>query len=344
MSRTLMACLCLLIVSTQVAASNRDCKVSKYDDRDYIQIPIIFQFKNPRFRTDSIYNSLSPTLTAPSTTAPRPPMAGKVIDGRLEVSFCVEGRTFEGTESRKFVVNLASHSFTVVTRPISWIETTITGPRGRKLRQGTMASILFLEQPDPDWAILQTARVLAGLQPGEWLLEAVIENRSTEPVAMDAVLLEALGGSSSCFNGPSSATQTLFLSWNRLTSTGFKEGAWTVIGDTNIRVKAQYNVGACTEAFFKADIPLQVTVAPKELARVVLRLQELPGDTPKSDTPKSAMSHLLQESPGDTPKSAMSHLFILRSSSPLNWPMALEVRSTSSNKIFPKRLDVTRQE
>jgi hypothetical protein len=145
--------------------------------------------------------------------------------------------------------------------------------------QGT----LLLTLKDPDWPVLSSVRLLPLREANSSFLEVIVENRTDVPLALAYLLLKAshpTGGQTvSCYEGD--PVQVVTLNWQQIISTApvqEAEPSWTKLSEADVLVPTKFNLSdACSGvSHFRADVPLRVTVEPKALKRIALKILELP--------------------------------------------------------------------
>src|SRR5918911_1740427 len=127
---------CVLIICCSYNIGNAQCKTGE------IKIPVIFEFKSAEYRLQEIYNSLDPKIQL-AISEPIRPSSERILDGKLELDFCVYPISFSAVNS----------SFSGFFGPRK-----ITISRRQMKSQNEMATIWMLDQDDPDWIIVQNAK------------------------------------------------------------------------------------------------------------------------------------------------------------------------------------------
>lgn len=192
-----------------------------------------------------------------------------------------------------------------------------------KLWWGAQGSVhLFVG--DPNWPILNSARLLPLRQENTSLLELVIENRSRVPLPLDNIVLSAQHPSSSeteCLNADPS--QEVTLNWHEIISHPSENnyrGVWTKINETEISVATEYSLrGECSDYHLTATVPVRHIVAARQVVRFSLKLLELPTTKDQIDNREKS---LLQKSVG--PPTLLNE-----------WKY-LSVSVTSAEELYPK--------
>jgi len=156
----------LLIIATGLGMLGGDEKAETI-------LKIEFQFKSEEYRQGSIYSSMAPIIWA---GLERGEVTKTVVsDGRL----IIEARFSNFTPSRNetFELDLGPKRLKFVARPVVWSQPDING-----WKTGTMAPVLFLQQPDPDWMTLEKAQWLV-TAADHMILELTLHNFSALPHA-----------------------------------------------------------------------------------------------------------------------------------------------------------------
>lgn len=111
---------------------------SQCADPDAVEIPVVFEFRNAESKADWIYDSLTPRLPLLNEHVYRARNAVNK-DGRLEAKFCVLANDIPPQNSKIYFLF-----------GIRKLEASVRPTRG-----GMMPTIMFLNQPDPDWLIIR---------------------------------------------------------------------------------------------------------------------------------------------------------------------------------------------
>jgi len=176
----------LLWCATAVIALSLTTAMHAQPQEAWIEVPIVFEFKEPTFRTEPIYRSVCPTLVIGKQSFERP--RSKTENGRLEASFQVPESAL-GSQP-EFHLKLGSRVLSVTPRPITW-QTKENDSGGKPEREGRMSTVYLLDQPDPNWPVFQAARILVGPEKSSWMLEAIVDNKSNQPIALETIVVFA---------------------------------------------------------------------------------------------------------------------------------------------------------
>lgn len=117
---------------------------------DVVEIPVVFEFRNGESRVDWMYYALAPRLKISEGTERR---AKNAINnaGRLEAKFCVKASDLPPQNSIIYFL-FGARKLAASVRPITWH----AAPFGEH-HVGEMPTIMFLNQADPDWLVVQQA-------------------------------------------------------------------------------------------------------------------------------------------------------------------------------------------
>jgi len=111
------------------------------------------------------------------------------------------------------------------------------------------------------------------------LLEVIIENRSSEPIALDAVTVRASQknatdcGRAGSREGP---PQQVTFAWTKTIDGSKASDVWTTIGGTDVAAQAELRLRGCGTDTFSATIPIDHVVDAGQLSRIKLLLSEPP--------------------------------------------------------------------
>lgn len=273
----------LLVCCCVVKTSRGQC-VKEDSYQDEVAIKVIFEFKSAANRTDRIYKSLEPRLKPPKSYEERPSQEN-IVGDRLESLFCLAPSDVPPLNS-PFLIYFGPRKYSINSRPTTWRETDFKDPNGKKFREGTMSTIFLLNQPDPDWPVIQSSRVLQGAGEKKWLLEAIVDNKSDRPVALEELLIEASHPSPDnvACGGPDPGEE-LTLSWSKVISRE-KDGVWTTFGDSKVRARVSYNgAGHCSAFWFSASIPIRYNIPDRQVIRIEIKVNEMPSPRRTRDLP-----------------------------------------------------------
>jgi hypothetical protein len=168
--RTLLLTASILCAAVCPAeAQERPCLEGYFFDNDsVIEAQVTLRFKEQPFQDDLFLIGLEPRLVVPEANGGRDyeaDLADYVIrQGSLVMTFCVE---LEPKPGQPFQLRFGKRSLSIALRPVAWVSISETELRKqpnvflasdtKQIRYGRMPGIQVLEQPDPDWLVLNNA-------------------------------------------------------------------------------------------------------------------------------------------------------------------------------------------
>ena len=274
----------LLVMLCASERATAQC-IDQYSRKDAVEIKIVLKFYSSHYHAEWAYKLLNPLLKMPNQSYGEYSEKETVTDKGLEAIFCIDPDYIPSDSN--FLLLLGPKRLSIAPRPIEWRDTGFVAKSGRKLRVGKMSPVQFLSLADPDWLILESARILKVLKGNTWILEATIANKSDHPVALQQLEIYAShpGRGEGCVIGD--PPQEVTISWNKIIS-GSDKGAWTKLGDVNVQAKVSYrNRGWCSDFSFEAHIPIQHAVAAGQVVRVQIKINEMPPTVAGTGAPPS---------------------------------------------------------
>ncbi|MFZ1641380.1 MAG: hypothetical protein WAV07_08055 [Candidatus Contendobacter sp.] len=134
-----------------------------------------------------------------------------------------------------------------------------------------------LKLPPPDWPVVQSVRLLSATEPLTSIVEAVVHNYGTQPLALDQIALHGRhprNSSDLCFDGD--RPQIVKLDWEKIVSNGVSPAS-TELRGVSIQVPVKYRgAGICSDYSFVALVPIDAVVPINGLTRVQLLIKDLP--------------------------------------------------------------------
>ena len=151
---------------------------------------------------------------------------------------------------------------------------------------GGYASVHLLAD-DPDWVVLHSAKIREVYGDSESssaasLLEVVLENRSSTPLALSDLNIFAnhKKGFTCYAPGKPADWEEISLNWEKIvTSKGTNDTntGWTTINGEKIVINSTFRLPTCVNDYqFKVSIPVIQTIEPNEMKRVVFKVYEYP--------------------------------------------------------------------
>ena len=263
-----------------------------------VSIPLEVQFASPDYRQEWIYLSLNPRIllsNGVSTSAHEAHM----VEGSFQMEFCVDEVALQ--EAKEFRLELASSTKVISTRPIEWHESGAA-------RNGRMAMIRLLEQPDPNWVAMRSIRMIpeAG-EKGALLLELTVVNFSSVESSHDTLVLRAGGGPAPvhCMESHEEYQET-YLNLSRTSSASKTGDSWTMLGESKVDVPVSITSACGYYDSMSASIPIQTQIAPGSTVRIVLKLLSGKSGRPARERSMRSLLGVKEEDPGETVTDEMS--------------------------------------
>jgi hypothetical protein len=263
--------------------------ISPYDEARYsLMIHLKVNYKNGIFNTKSYLASIPPLIL---TKPPKDFITYRLEQADLGAYVLYLKFKEEPRPTEEMQLSAGSRLWTVQLGAQQWKSYQRSVGANKPFQWWGAQSTLLLTLEDPDWAVLSSARLLPLREANSSLLEVIVDNRTDIPLPLEYLLVTAshpwIGPEVSC-SGPD-PVQRVTLNWQQNISTSPGQEAissWTKLSESDVLVPTQFNLGGgCNGGFgFRADVPLQMTVEPKELKRIALKILEV---RENSDSPRS---------------------------------------------------------
>jgi hypothetical protein len=249
----------------------------------YIGTPYIFtalvtaEYETVRFNSSIYLDSIS-VLTVRDGSAENEREGRRVSEADkryIEWRVCIPFSD-KPQADRLLVFSIGPIKWSVKFGQHSW--TPYSVPHDTSSRFFRTAGTIDFKAPDPTWPMLHSPRLLRTKQDSVSLLEAIVENRSNDPVPLSYMLLRAEHPNlPDIWCGQADPLQKLTLDWDRLIATSGAEGVWTNVADMEVRVDTKFSgKGFYSPFFFEAAIPVNLLVGPHQASRVQFLLNEVP--------------------------------------------------------------------
>jgi len=177
-----------------------------------VDITVLFSFKSTAFQMDSLYRALHPQLALGSKSVQ--PSSISSEQGTLHAHFCLDPKsiglplpTSSGDIARPTstaVLSMGPRRLTIQLRPVTWKQ--VSPPAGEPVAYvGSMSSIVFDAQPDPDWAQFSYAK-WARDSKGGLLLDIGVQNFGPNNAGADIEIGYDISGIG-CASGPNTIAE-----------------------------------------------------------------------------------------------------------------------------------------
>jgi hypothetical protein len=242
-----------------------------------LNLCITARFRSPEFNVGAYLGSLE--LRASHSEA-EDPIVLKSYDARGVRQWLASVSFPRKPQVTQLTVSILGGQWQVEFGAIPWRKTGVAW-----IANGSAALTL----DEPRGVALHSARWLPIHHPDRHLLEIVIENRTTLPVPLSFIKLNAVEPSPVlCWSANGSwplirQMQTVSLNWARIINRGTSqgaEGAETFIGRHKVEIETHFRMGGCANDHeFIMRIPVDYVLAPSAFTRLDYEFEDTHEDT-----------------------------------------------------------------